>query len=37
MLNKDYPYKAKDQDCFHDEAKTIGRVKDWDIDGKNDL
>jgi len=37
MLNKDYPYKAKDQDCFHEESKTIGRVKDWAIDGRNHL
>jgi len=37
MYNEDYPYKAKNQDCAHDESKTIGRTKEWGIDGRNDV
>ena len=37
MTNKDYPYKAKDQTCAHDETKTIGKTKEWGIDGRNNV
>jgi hypothetical protein len=37
MTNEDYPYKAKNQDCAHDESKIIGRTKDWGIDGRNNV
>jgi len=37
MLNKDYPYKAKNQTCAHKEAETIGHTKDWGIDGRNNV
>jgi len=37
MLNADYPYKAKDQKCAHEESKTIGHTKAWGIDGRNNV
>jgi hypothetical protein len=32
MTNEDYPYKAKNQTCAHDDSKTIGKTKDWGVD-----
>jgi len=37
MSNEDYPYKAKDETCKHDESKIIGRTKQWGIDGRNNI
>jgi len=37
MINKDYPYKAKNQDCAHKEDKIVGRTKVWGISGRNDV
>jgi hypothetical protein len=33
MTEKDYPYKAKNQTCAHDDSKTVGKVKNWSISG----
>jgi len=37
MTNADYPYKAINQTCAHDDSKTIGRTKDWGVDGWNNV
>ena len=37
MTNADYPYRAKDQECAHDESKIIGRTKSWGVDGQYDV
>ena len=37
MTNEDYPYKAKNQPCAHDETKIIGRTKEWGVSGYGDV
>jgi len=37
MTNEDYPYKAKNQPCAHDETKIIGRTKEWGTTGYSDV
>ena len=37
MTNEDYPYKAYEQDCAHDETKIVGRTKEWGVDGYSDV
>ena len=33
MTNEDYPYKAKNQACAHDESKVIGKTLEWGVSG----
>lgn len=37
MTNADYPYKARDQTCAHDDTKIVGRTKAWGVDGRRNV
>jgi len=37
MTNEDYPYRARDENCAHDDSKVYGHVKEWGHTPRNDV